>query len=124
MPILTVSKYLMFNGDETMTVWVTTLNLSDVWKDQNEEGIVDTVAIAEVICNRLPKLDNKLFDEFTIQERDIIVDDFLNFFENGDNDIEEFDYLMGNLYDWADGIVGETEDFFNRKKRCWVKTSF
>ena len=88
--------------------WDHTLDLSDLWKelDQNKSFVFE--ASAE-ICNRIRV--HALAEEF-----ENVADDFENLSESKDSmdvaeAVDEFDYILNNLYDIADV-----------DKMCWVKT--
>lgn len=50
-----------------------------------------------------------------------IGDEFGWFTENDNDDVEEFDNLMEDLYDWADQEVAPRGEW-PPNKMCWVKT--
>ena len=53
------------------------------------------------------------------EKRDELVDEFRSLSEDPDADLNDLDYVMDELYDWADiGLDGR----WNGKKVCWVET--
>lgn len=81
-----------------MNKWNYTLNLKGFYHDDNldiEEKASKMVAELQILQKKLPN-DGELED---------IIDTF-----SGIDDVDEFDYAMNTLYDWA--------DFY----KIWIKT--
>ena len=99
-----------------MSKWQRTLDLTDVWnKSRNKE--ITTLELATVIVERLNNLKpfNNLVDGVT----EDIIDYFKEYIDNKENNIEEFDDIMSELYDWGD--ISLDKGFFTSKV-CWIET--
>ena len=98
-----------------MAQWQNRLNLVDLW-ELAENKKITIPELGKKIAKRIKKLLEHLrpSDKFLRMEAEEIADDF----ETVTEDVEEFDGIMGRLYDWADtsldGKVGG-------KKVCWVR---
>ena len=95
-----------------MADWQRTLPLKDVGQTRNHHRI------AAVIAERLPKL-RPLGDVHLDQERDDIAEEFASIAADPSADVEDFDAVMHQLYNWADTKL---DGDWNGKKVCWVQT--
>ena len=114
-----------------MSDWQRKLNIKDAW-DASANGDMSSQELAGVIAKRLRKLkpfvgdriDNDLA-EYLDNKRDEIAEEFEAIAEDSDSDTKDFDYVMDELYDWGDEMIGDGSVGFSRtKKACWVATSF
>lgn len=96
-----------------MSEWVNRLNLKDLW-EAKEEGKLTIQELGKQVARRIRKMpcyklyDNEL-EEIAVQ------------FEYVDDNVEEFDSILSDLYDWAD-ICLFTPRGQMQRKMCWVKT--
>lgn len=44
-------------------------------------------------------------------------------FENLEEDVEDFDFILNDLYDWGDSITAPSDSII-QNKMCWVNTLF
>jgi hypothetical protein len=100
-----------------MADWQRTLDLADLWQAE-ANGEMTTSEVAAKLAERLKAL--KPFGvESVDSERDDLVEEFTSMGEDPETDSDDFNYVMDQLYDWADtsldGRVGG-------KKVCWIKT--
>lgn len=106
-----------------MALWKHTLNLADVYRINDEDLSVEKVRnLAKVIAERLkPILHKTTTSQLPLE---IIIRDFTAIAESQDDDedlellIEDFDYIMNDLYDIADQEVSSSP----LTKFMWVKT--
>ena len=102
-----------------MANWINRLDLSDVWDKANDYEI-STQELAGVVATRLQKIHRGL-DEDLLWLRDGLVDEFERIAEDEEVEQADFNYVMQDLYDWADtSLDGE----WNGKKACWIKIYF
>lgn len=101
-----------------MANWQRELNLHPEYSEARE-GRLTKQALAGIIAERLKALAP--FDDHpeANAERDDIVDMFLGMVDDATLTIENFDYGMSCLYDWADTHLDEA---WNGKKACWIRT--
>jgi len=99
-----------------MSNWINRLDIKDLWeaKDKNKITLKElALGIAKRIEN-MP-IYNKEFDMTLV--------DIVNSFEMIEDDIEEFDECMRQLYDWGD-IPLPTPKGQMQRKMCWIATTF
>lgn len=95
-----------------MSQWMNRLDLKDLWKKhRNDEITIEE--IGKEIAKRIRKLKCYKTQEETLEEI------ALNFENISDNDVEEFDGILSDLYDWADTPL---DNKFGGKKMCWIAT--
>lgn len=82
-----------------MANWKTRLDLKDLWSAYDENRLT-VQEVAEAVAERLVEQ----FSDIDVEE---LADQFATC-----EDVEEFDGVMHDLYDWADEV------------RCWVATRF
>lgn len=98
-----------------MANWIYKLELKDLWK-QRDEGKISISELARIVAGRIEKAT--FFKIKTNEEalREIVMD-----FEDCSDDVDEFDSILEQLYDWADTPlctpIGEMQ-----RKMCWVNT--
>ena len=96
-----------------MSNWKFNLNLKDVWDRPNEMTIQD---LGKIISERLEKLAEKLPETYKEKALDIAAD-----FKSVDEDAEEFDNYMSDLYDLGDTIIGDV-NAWPPHKLIWIAT--
>ncbi len=98
-----------------MANWKYRLELKDLWKAKNEEKI-SISELAKEVAKRIEKADF-----FSIKSNEQALRQIIMDFEDCSDDVEEFDSILEQLYDWADTplftIRGEMQ-----RKICWVNT--
>lgn len=115
-----------------MANWQFSLDLKDAWK-KHDEGEMSIVDVAKAIATRgkglvveikvradIAKRTDEEFSESLKDMARTLEQDILPMFEElvetENDDVEEFDNALEDLYDWADEPLG-----FGRKM-CWVST--
>jgi len=96
-----------------MAQWIRTLDISKEWAESNEDESL-IYKTADAIAKKL-----KAFKVEGDSFLDEIISDFELLAADEDSDYESFNYIMNNLYDWADTKL---DDQWNGKKNCWIKT--
>ncbi len=106
-----------------MANWQRTIDISETWQMSPE--VPDTAFLRSLsleIANKLKGMVMFAHPHTHVNERR---DDLVDTFESMANDdtlsVDEFDYSMGELYDWADMKL---DDHWNGKKVAWIKTNF
>lgn len=100
-----------------MADWQRRIRLNLEW-EQAKEGEISTQELAAAISKRLKAL-TPFKDEYVEQSRLDLVDEFESAAEDADLTVDNFDYLMSELYDWGDMRLDDT---WNGKKVCWIDT--
>lgn len=102
-----------------MADWQNTLDLADFYRS-------DKLTIqekAELVVQELKRLlENSTTITEDMPEYDEgldIIDSFEALASDSSGTVEDFDYVMEELYNWADTPLSEG---WNGKKLCWVKT--
>jgi hypothetical protein len=83
-----------------MAQWVKRLSLLPEY-EQAKTGEVTVQQLAKVVSDRI-KAIGQYEDESIEDQRLELADNFLDLSEDDKADVEDFDDLMVNLYDWAD----------------------
>lgn len=99
-----------------MSDWQNKLDLKDLWKSW-DEGDISIKEVAQTVAKRI-----RAMKCFATQEETL--EDIAENFEACDNDVSEFDNILGDLYDWGDILVDGSGKFFQHKKMCWIATRF
>lgn len=100
-----------------MARWVTTIDLSDVW-GQAADGRMAIANLAKVVADRLAGLVlPPIIPVALAVERDSIADEFAALSQDEHAAAEEFDDILGRLYDWGDTALDKN---WNGKKVCWI----
>lgn len=102
-------------GGEEMSKWVNRLDLKDLWKTR-EEGNLTIQELGKAVADRIRK---SKFYKLKIHEealREIVLD-----FEGCSEDVEKFDGILEQLYDWADTPLTTPLGQMQRKM-CWIET--
>lgn len=96
-----------------MSNWVNRLDLKDLWKAKDENKLT----IQELAKEVAKRIKNKYFyDRYKDELEDIVIN-----FETCSDDVEEFDSILSDLYDWADTPLATPIGQMQRKM-CWVAT--
>jgi hypothetical protein len=74
--------------------------------------------ITEALKFLQPSVEKKFPDELFEFEDVVLQFDLID----DDSTVEDFDYAMEGLYDWADTPVGNNGNWSMAKKLCWVNT--
>lgn len=99
-----------------MADWKYVLDISNEWYEVDAEQISIT-ELALKIAEKLKKLEAP--SDSGIED---IIEQFEDFADSKNNDDDEgFDYIMEDLYDWGDMILG-CDRSWPRKRMCFVKT--
>jgi hypothetical protein len=98
-----------------MANWIYKLELKDLW-EQRDKGKITISELAKAVADRIEKAT--FFKIKTNEEalREIVMD-----FEGCDDDVEEFDSILEQLYDWADTPL-RTPLGKMQRKMCWINT--
>jgi hypothetical protein len=96
-----------------MANWEHTLNIKDEWKmvKNNEMQLKDFI---KVVIRKLKR--------FNLDDAELlsIIDDFEILASQDDPEVDEFDCIWNELYDWADELI---EPFgYPTNKKCWIAT--
>ena len=103
-----------------MSNWRYTLNIKDIWENEETSIAEKAIAIATKIKSTFHFLLNPSSPRY-----DSWIDDLVMVFEALSEDknptVEEFNWIMEDLYDWGDQEV-EPLGEWPRNKMCWIKT--
>ena len=99
-----------------MADWKMTLRLGDVYHAGRS-----IPELAGIVASRLKVKAIPGADEYLTKWRDEIVDAFEDLAADEDASHDDFNYVMRDLYDWADTPM-DSAPMFQRKKLCWVDT--
>ena len=95
-----------------MANWKYTLNVKNEWQ-ATKAGDMTLQAFTAFVAGRIkemPPYDNDAELEDIVTELESIAED-------SEANVEWFDHVWNNLYNWADQTVGVWND-----KMCWIKT--
>lgn len=95
-----------------MAQWERVLDITEDW-ESSKEGKIPIYLLAKVIADKLKAF--KISEDY---DYDYLIELFETFYDDEETDVDEFDYCMEKLYDWADTRLDGT---WNGKKNCWVK---
>jgi hypothetical protein len=101
-----------------MANWKNTIDLTRVWEEAQ-----DTPKLLVEVCKDIIRDLNKItnLDEEHLDIRDDIVWEFNELVENECEDYNEFNDLLGWLYDFGDTKL---DDKFAGDRIAWIKTKF
>ncbi|KVR21744.1 hypothetical protein WK13_34975 [Burkholderia ubonensis] len=109
-----------------MAEWQRTLNLTPNFEECEKDDPEQVRALAKHVAAKLRALTPFGTPEapnFLDAHRDSIAEEFEALAEDEGADADDFDNVLGRLYDWGDAPVGPAgQSFFNQKKACWIKT--
>lgn len=82
-----------------MANWVIKLDLSDIWNKYQEDEDFEEFkeALIPRLKEKLEEVQEKLGDDAAMEFEDMISE-----IEYNAEDVEEFDYIWQDFYDWAD----------------------
>ena len=93
-----------------MDKWKHNLNFKDLWEAREAEDPITIGQLAEKVAQRIKKAPFYEKYEADLEE---IVQQFEGIGEDPEfDDVDEFDWVLKELYDWAD------------ENRCWINTHF
>ena len=95
-----------------MAQWERVLDITEDW-ESSKEGKIPIYLLAKVIADKLKAF--KISEDY---DYDYLIELFETFYDDEETDVDEFDYCMEKLYDWADTRL---DGAWNGKKNCWVK---
>jgi len=102
-----------------MADWQLHIDFSEFWNKYPDELTSKEICEKTVLVLKSERKDVlEKFLEF-LDEFDEIIDQFEMLSSEDDVDIDEFDSILDDLYDWADT---ELDDNWNGKKLAWIKT--
>jgi len=103
-----------------MADWRLKIDLSDFWHKYPDEITLQEVSKKLIfVLGNLKKIVAKRFPDY-LDELESIIDDFQPFVEDETMHVDDFDYVLSNLYDWADTHLDDKS--FGGKKLCWIDT--
>lgn len=100
-----------------MANWQSRLNIGTAWR-RHKAGKTTLAELAMSIAGELQSL--KPISNEPEGERESLIEQFLCFANDDCDDVEDFDGLMEQLYDWADTPL---DNEWPGKKVCWVETT-
>ena len=98
-----------------MANWKYKLELKDLWKAR-DEGKLTIQELGKKVAERIRQAT--FYMKHKNQIRDILRE-----FDCVEEDVEEFDNILSDLYDWADSLLLTRRGEMQRKM-CWVSTHF
>jgi len=102
--------------------WKATLDIHGVWeltkdKDEDEITFEETSKLCDCVITGLKKIkplnDEDKIDNLIIEFEELKENCNPDYYKENREAVEEFNYLMEELYDWGD-----------TNKRCWIKTLY
>lgn len=103
-----------------MANWQNRLELKDLW-EKHEKKEISIQKISKEVVKRLEKLQKKLEKSKEFEEYSYELNDIIAAFEFCEEDVEEFDQCLDDLYNWADTLL-PTKKGMMQRKLCWVAT--
>jgi hypothetical protein len=97
-----------------MAEWKYVLDVKDAWQKTKKNELT----IKEFISILITKVQELNIQNDSLLE--YLMEDFKGLLEEDSIDIEEFDGLWEELYDWADQVI--EPGYWPRHKLCWLKT--
>lgn len=102
-----------------MAKWMRHLALQPEW-GQAQEDEISYNELSAIIAKRLDAIAPFVGQMNDIEYRKTeLVDAFVDASRDPDLDVEEFDNLMADLYDWGDIAL---DNKWNGQKVCWIDT--
>ncbi len=99
-----------------MANWKYTLNVKDAWQ-QTKAGEMTIAQFATHAAEKIKALPVEDDPELTS-----IVIDLAMIAADPDPNVEEFNGVWNELYDWADQVVGTRSGTIWPDKMCWIRT--
>ena len=100
-----------------MADWMNTLNLRDLWEasEANGKGTMPIEEVAKNVAKRLDKI--KLPKEYEDEKEEIVYR-----FEDEVETLDDFNYILNDLYNLGDTPYGKSDTFAGQKKLIWIST--
>ena len=102
-----------YRKEDKVANWKYRLELSDLWKAK-KEGKLTIEELAKQVAQRIRRLP--CYEKYEEELLDIVLG-----FEHCVNNLDDFDNVLEQLYDWAD-IPLLTRRGEMQRKMCWVDT--
>jgi hypothetical protein len=102
-----------------MAHWVNKMDIADLWSkgDFRKISFGISTRLREIV---IPHTQNEYYDGFYLDsQRQDLAEQFGALSGDDDADVDDFDYLMCDLYDWADTPL---DNEWIGQKLCWIKT--
>lgn len=108
-----------------MSNWQYEIDLKDEW-DKAKERKLQAFELASIVSKKLTTLKQRIIKRFgessdIIYEFQAVIDEFESFVQDKDEDFDDFDSVMANLYNLADTIVGDPKKW-PPDKLFWINT--
>jgi hypothetical protein len=102
-----------------MANWKYTIDIADAWKEARANKM-SVQTLSKILSKEIGKLLTKksLVDDTELQDIQI---EFDGLSEDKESDWNDFNNVMGELYDWGDTLLVK-KNFYNDIKQCWIKT--
>lgn len=99
-----------------MAKWYFKIEIGDLINNDDSNSALAAKEIA-IRLKALGVIHNNMLEK----EKQYLIEQFEDFSESGDEDedVEAFDYLLGELYDWGDS---DFRPGFSGIKCCWVNS--
>ena len=106
-----------------MSNWVKKIDLKDVW-NKTEDGELSILALTKILVERLSvihysKKDSGSFEQLN-QDLEEITGWFEDLIEDENNDADEFDSILNELYDFGDRTISNNKPFHDADKALWI----
>lgn len=105
-----------------MAKWQRTLDVRDIW-EKRDKGEISIQEMSKIMAERLNLLADFKDDDID-DAKESIIEEFECLSDYKDATVGDFDDILSDLYDWADTTLDYSKPFCERKKVCWVKTTF
>jgi len=106
-----------------MSHWVKKIDLKDVWNEA-ENGELSILALTKILVERLSvihysKKDSERFEQLN-QDLEEIIGWFEDLIEDENEDADEFDSVLNEIYDFGDRIISNNKPFYDTDKALWI----
>ena len=109
-----------------MANWIKKINIQTEMEatrsgNSNVKELVASI-ISKLKTIKYSKNDSESFEELN-EDLESLIFEFQDFHDSSDcENVEEFDCLLGYLYDFGDSAIGNFESFSNCKKALWIES--
>lgn len=100
-----------------MANWIHKLKLKDLC-EAKDRGEITLQELSKKVAERIRGVE---FYENYMRDLEPIADSFEGLSENPESTVEEFDWNLAELYDWADQSL-PTPSGQMQRKMCWIET--
>jgi len=102
-----------------MANWQMKIELGDFWHKYPDE--LSLQEVAQKLVERLNGAKTEVAKRFPgyLDEFIECIENLEPFAEDPDSNVDSFDFVLEDLYDWADTKL---DDEWNGKKLCWINT--